>query len=164
MKPGSKITRHQTGFTLFEILIALLIIGMLITMTAAVMRQASGSHRLIQLRDQIALEVRQTRERAMKEGRPCRLQITKEHLRVDEAHPPAWGNIDIPDDIVLEIQVWPSDRWLRLEKKSVNWLFQPTGICEPVSIRLTQGESWIAFQFQPLTAGIDSETYSLEGK
>jgi len=163
MKPGLQTSRHR-GFTLFEICIALFIVAMLASLVLAVMTQTSGSHRLTRLRDDIVMEVRQTRARAMQEGHPCRIEIAKESLRLDETNPPSWGKVEISDDILLEVQFWPSDKWVRMEKKSVQWLFQPTGLCEPVSIRLTSGDSWIAFQFQPLTAGIDSETYSLEGK
>ncbi len=41
------------------------------------------------------------------------------------------------------------------------WIFQPSGICEPVSVHLTDDEAWMEMRFDPLTAGIADESYHI---
>jgi hypothetical protein len=39
------------------------------------------------------------------------------------------------------------------------WIFQPTGLCEPLTVRIMEDEAWIEVRFDPLTAGIEEESY-----
>ena len=48
-----------------------------------------------------------------------------------------------------------------LKPDGQRWIFQPTGLCEPVSVRIIENEAWIEVRFDPLTAGIEEETYNI---
>lgn len=43
------------------------------------------------------------------------------------------------------------------EKEFVNWQFQATGLCEPLSIRLSYEGNWIILHMNPLTARAEDE-------
>ena len=40
------------------------------------------------------------------------------------------------------------------------WIFQHSGICEPIRIRVELGDRWIEVQFDPLTAGVQFQEES----
>ena len=53
------------------------------------------------------------------------------------------------------IRRWNSDEWLGTAKSAVHvWRFDPDGLCEPVSVRLTLDKSWSEDTYHPLTATI----------
>jgi hypothetical protein len=55
----------------------------------------------------------------------------------------------------VSIRRWNSDEWLGTAKNAVHvWRFDPDGLCEPVSIRLTLDKSWSEDTYHPLTATI----------
>jgi hypothetical protein len=39
------------------------------------------------------------------------------------------------------------------------WIFQPTGLCEPVTVRIEEDDAWMQVTFDALTAGIADESY-----
>ncbi len=51
--------------------------------------------------------------------------------------------------------------WLTYDRKNeepnVYWYFSPTGLCEPVSIRLLDGNNWVVLHMDPLTGRIQEE-------
>ena len=51
--------------------------------------------------------------------------------------------------------------WLEYDQKNeepnVYWYFSPTGLCEPVSVRLLDGNSWVVLHMDPLTGRIQEE-------
>jgi hypothetical protein len=55
----------------------------------------------------------------------------------------------------IGIKRWNSDAWLTTGKNTVHiWRFDPDGLCEPVSVRLSLNKSWCEDTYHPLTATI----------
>ena len=49
----------------------------------------------------------------------------------------------------------------RIKPDGQTWIFQPTGLCEPLTVRLEQDDAWIEATFDPLTAEISEENYNI---
>jgi hypothetical protein len=63
-------------------------------------------------------------------------------------------------EAVVSLHRWgtKSDEWLEPnEDQALTWLFQSTGLCEPVGIRLEVEDSWVIMQMHPLTARVEEE-------
>jgi hypothetical protein len=61
----------------------------------------------------------------------------------------------LKDDMNIGIKRWNSDAWLTTGKNSVHiWRFDPDGLCEPISVRLSLDKSWSEDVYHPLTATI----------
>ena len=63
-------------------------------------------------------------------------------------------------EAVIALRRWGTqdDAWIEPEEgESIVWQFQSTGLCEPVSIRVTREESYIIMHMNPLTARVDEE-------
>lgn len=63
--------------------------------------------------------------------------------------------IHLEDGMDLSILRWNSDKWLTTGKNSIHiWRFDPDGLCEPISLRLSLDKSWEEDTYHPLTATI----------
>lgn len=57
-----------------------------------------------------------------------------------------------------------NDDW-RIPKEDdqfVDWRFSHSGLCEPISIRVQSGDSWIELDMHPLTAQVREERLNIE--
>jgi type II secretory pathway pseudopilin PulG len=62
----------------------------------------------------------------------------------------------LEEGIEAYVRRWNSKEWLaaRGENSVHVWRFDPTGLCEPLGVRLTVNKSWIEDSYHPLTASI----------
>ena len=65
--------------------------------------------------------------------------------------------IVLPRGTIYQITPFASDKALRPDGQ--RWIFQPTGLCEPIAVRIMEDEAWIEVRFDPLTASIEDESY-----
>ena len=171
------------GFTLIEIIMVLAIaaivmggaVGMMIySSDERTLRDASGEIELMAKRARVisilnqtpyALEFREGVVRLLplaEAGRDEKKNARKSRGEVA----PAEGAANESRQYVLEngleisIRRWNSEEWLGTAKNAVHvWRFDPDGLCEPVSIRLSLDKSWSEDSYHPLTATI-SESQS----
>jgi hypothetical protein len=80
-----------------------------------------------------------------------------------------WDEEDEPEEVVYDtfqtpvavgLRRWGAkeDAWtFPEEEKVVTWSYQSSGLCEPVSLRVELGESWVVMHMHPLTARIEEE-------
>ncbi len=68
----------------------------------------------------------------------------------------------LPAGMELMVRRWSSTDWLATGRKSIHiWRFDPTGLSEPISLRLVLKRSWQEDTYHPLTASIsDSQLES----
>jgi len=60
------------------------------------------------------------------------------------------GRFDLEEDMTIQ---WK--RWVERDysvPKGVEWIFSPSGICEPVSVRISNAKGFIEMDYNPLTA------------
>ena len=61
----------------------------------------------------------------------------------------------LPAGVDTHVRRWNSTEWLFTGRDSIHvWRFDPTGLCEPLSVKLTLNKSWAEDTYHPLTASI----------
>ena len=101
--------------------------------------------------DEIA-EASQERGIAMVETAPdpAREQI-EEGLRFLEEHA-------IDPALQVSLKFWNETEWVSLSGGEYRrWIFQPSGMCEPIRFRVEAEKSFFEVEFHPLTADVKSE-------
>lgn len=54
------------------------------------------------------------------------------------------------------IRPWGTKKWIEPEK-GYDWVFDSSGLCEPLSVRFEMGRSFYNVEFDPLTGGVADE-------
>lgn len=152
--------KRPRGFTLIEIAIVLAIIVLII---GAAIPFSSGFMREQRLRDvvrELLVLAKTARAEAMSTGRPAAVIFDKKGFAL--ARP---GAEEVSDSFVLprgmSYVLVPFGREKPVSPDGQRWIFQPTGLCEPVTFRVDEDEAWMRVTFDPLTAGIAEEAYSI---
>jgi len=65
----------------------------------------------------------------------------------------------LDEDMRLEVRRW-REKHFRLPEGDV-WVFEPSGICEPLAVRIYHPEGVIEMEFNPLTAKIAEQSMVL---
>jgi len=155
----------KSGFTLIEITIALFIGLALFAFAAGIVRMGMKEGELARLRDDAGLLARRARALAMESGVEQEMIIEADRwvLESGEESSPFPRTLEFPPGVKVEVQVWPSDRWI-VPDKGISWLFQPNGICMPLGFRFSQGELFVSFRIHPLTGAVDQESRMIQGE
>lgn len=159
MKRTPRPSGRPAAFTLLEILMVLAIIALLL---GVVIPLTSGFSRDQEFRDvmrELLVLAKTARMEAMTTGRPASVIFDKEGFALfragDDEEPSEI--VKVPSNMSYTLRPFGADKSLRPDGQ--RWIFQPTGICEPVSVNLTDGEAWMEMRFDPLTASIADESY-----
>lgn len=63
-----------------------------------------------------------------------------------------------PEQIACSLRFWDEMQWVDLSGGEFRrWIFQPSGMCEPLRVRVEADGSFFEIEFHPLTADIKSE-------
>jgi prepilin-type N-terminal cleavage/methylation domain-containing protein len=174
----------NTGFTLLEIVIVLILIGLIIGGSIAtlsfssserILRNQSGEIELLAKKARTAAILRQTPY--VIEFHPGLIKLLPLSSTVNNERTTALGNaiggrdnheaalpelhqtLKIDSKITLTIRRWNTDSFITpFENVIPAWRFDPDGLCEPITIRLSLEESYAQDTYHPLTASVaDSE-------
>lgn len=172
-----KATRHQrpsSGFTLIEIIITLAILALLLGMTVLTINSVNSERQLRGPAEAFKDFAKQARMFAIVEQRPHQVLITPRSIRLQSSgqirsedlinargelnqNIPSIKRYDLDSDVRMLIRRWRDVDWR--EVKIDSWVFEHTGICEPLSIRFerfTDG-SYLELTFNALTANVEVE-------
>lgn len=70
---------------------------------------------------------------------------------------------EIPDGIDFRLRSWRDTDWLEMEGGTFRrWVFQPSGMCDPLKVQFQSDNAFFEVEFHPLTADIKSETSWVE--
>ncbi len=62
------------------------------------------------------------------------------------------------DDVECSLRFWDEMQWVGLSSGEFRrWIFQPSGMCEPLRLRIEADGAYFEIEFHPLTADIKSE-------
>lgn len=76
------------------------------------------------------------------------------------ARPELALSYELPEGVTLEVQRWGEPLPMPLtDGRLHSWVFQPSGLCNPVRVRFGEGEGYHEAFFNTLTADIDHERY-----
>ena len=62
---------------------------------------------------------------------------------------------DLDDEVGIEVRRWNAEEWAVPE--GIEWVFEPSGLCEPLSVRFFRRDGYVEVDFNPLTAGVQDE-------
>jgi prepilin-type N-terminal cleavage/methylation domain-containing protein len=168
-RPGGK-TGRLGGFTLLEICIALSIIAVLIGLCTPAFSGWLSEERLREPARHLEQLARTARTRAIDTQKswvvvihpsglnlvPAENEILSDAAKADDPD----IEMPIPDGVTVATKAWGDDNFSSLAE--VKWIFRPDGLCEPLTVRFTRGQSEIALRFDPLTADVAEETYAFQ--
>ena len=157
------------GMSLLEVVVALLLVGVLMTLGLSAYNARSNDANLRKAATEIESLASRARTLSFLTQRPHRLALIGEsHIVLEKPSGPseskAYAELDqYSSDINLWIRRWGAkdDEWIRYDNRNqpaaVYWYFSPSGLTEPLSMRLTEGESWIVLHMDPLTGRVQEE-------
>jgi len=71
--------------------------------------------------------------------------------------------VEVRDGIQMEVRRWGGKLWFTPQPEPVTaWVFEHSGLCEPISVRFTLEGRTIGAQFDPLTASVKEEIFDRE--
>ena len=69
-----------------------------------------------------------------------------------------FAEYDVSEGIDYSLKFWDDTQWVSMRGETFRrWVFQPSGMCEPMKIRVESDGSFFEIEFHPLTADIKSE-------
>ena len=146
------------GYTLLEIALVVTIIVLLV---GAAVPLTSGFVREQRLRESVRgllVLAKTARTEAMTSGRAAEIVFDKQGFVLRRpGEEEAAESVRLAGGTTYQLRPFAADKPLRPDGQ--RWIFQPTGLCEPLAVRIIEGEAWIEVQFDPLTAGIEDESY-----
>jgi len=170
----------KQGFTLIEIVVVLLIIGLIIGGAIAAISFNSDERALSNQSAEIELLAKKARTAAILHQTPYALEFhqhsveliplaqTKNSERKTALGNPIGGSssketatsnpratLSIDPDITLTMRRWNTGSFIApTEDKFLVWRFDPDGLCEPITVRLVLDDSYAQDTYHPLTATI----------
>jgi type II secretory pathway pseudopilin PulG len=145
--------RHSraAGFTLLEIIVAM---SLLILVIGIAVMSISGVHDEDRLRRAAAVietSARQYLLQALKTQQTVRIELSAGAFSVDQE----FGGM-------LQVRR-VGENVFRAPKRGEGWEFSPTGICEPIEVRLSGSAGVIEIAFDPLTACAKRKSIQVKG-
>jgi len=178
MTSAARTNKRSGGFTLLEIVIVLSISAVVIGGAVGLMVYSSDERVLRNASGEIEVLAKRARTTAMLLQTPYALEFRERVVRLlplaeagqDEKRTVGGRRIGgekvvtdsaerweypLEDGVEVFIRRWNSNDWLPTRKNTVHvWRFDPNGLSEPLSVKLTLGESWSEDTYHPLTAAV----------
>lgn len=156
--------RRDGGYTLLEIA---LVVAIIVLLVGAAVPLTTGFVREQRLRDAVRsllVLAKTARTDAMTTGHATEVVFGKKGFALARGKESgeAGGEDGAESSALtggLRYELFPFGSDKPLKPDGQRWIFQPTGLCEPVAVRIMEGEAWIEVRFDPLTAGIAEESY-----
>lgn len=170
-------TKHAQGFTLIEIIVSIFIVALILGVATLSFRSMEDEGKLKTEAVALKLAARKLMREAVEKNRSYAMTLAPSFFAVgptygDAMMEGAYAGTD-PEEAMRQIrgkrhqldngiQLWVR-RWNERDFRPPQvpferWVFEPGGICEPLSLRLTYGDSTMSMTFNPLTAHADDES------
>lgn len=177
----------RSGFTLLEIVIVLVIASLVMAGAVGYMMFSSDEQALRKATGEIELLAKRARTTAILQQTPYALEFREGVVRmmplaragrsekrtlgghriggepVDEGGGGESWELTLENGMQVAVRRWNSEAWLPTVKDTIHvWRFDPNGLCEPISTRLSLDKSWMSAAFHPLTGAIRETDYAIE--
>lgn len=174
LKRSRLVGARSGAFTLIEIVITLFIISIMLGVATLSFRGVEEQGRIQRDGTAIKLAARKLMREAMTQNRSYTMSLGTRFFTTGPTYTPGLleNNLVDADDVVQQIRGKRVDlregmtlmvrRWnetaFRFPRQPVEpWVFEPGGICEPLTIRLDYNGGYLVMTFNPLTAGVEEE-------
>lgn len=167
---------QRRAFTLMEMLVALAIIGLIMAGSMIAVGSLNDERNLRAPLNELRMMGKRAWARSMEEQRSWQIKLLadrfvlepKQPINVDDAK--MFKEVDtqlkrgsgvdsyvINPEIKMEVRHWGESEWHVARPDA--WVFEHSGLCEPINIRFTSEYATITVSFDPLTAAIASEEF-----
>ena len=150
--------RRSRGYTLLEIA---LVVAIIVLIIGAAVPLSSGFTREQRLRDvvrELLVYAKTARADAMTTGRAAEVVFAKNGFALRRpGESEAGDSFKLPRGMRYVLEPFGAEKAVRPDGQ--RWIFQPTGMCEPITFRVEDDEAWMQVTFDPLTAGLADESY-----
>lgn len=173
--------RFERGFSLIEIVVVLGLTALLITGAISVVALSADKRQVTESAGKVGAFAKRARAVAMVQQRPYALVFTQGNVRLmplaeatgmdsgQSASSPNNASLasvhdgfQLDGNFQLSIRRWGTENWIPVNNDRVVqiWRFEPSGLCEPIGVRLAMNQSWIEDTYHPLSAGVElSDSY-----
>ena len=134
-------SRGGRAFTLLEIIIALSLVAILISSSLPYLFDSFAAAAGDRAADAITAKAQETRSKAMESGERQKIILTSGGIK----------GMPLPDGWTLQIKGL-NDSKFHGPTRNQTWEFNAAGICEPISLRLSNKDRAILLSFDALTA------------
>lgn len=178
--------RFPQGFTLLEIIVVLAIAGIIIGGGITTMILTSSERTLRNQSGEIELLAKKARAAAILRQTPYAIEFHSGFIKLlplsdsgnlerttalgnaiggtssdgdTASKPPLRETLQIDSSLELSIRHWNTENFITPTENIIPvWRFDPDGLCEPITVRLTIDDSYAQDTYHPLTATVaDSE-------
>lgn len=154
--------------SLLEVVIALFMIGILLGIGLIAYNGKKNDKNLREAAIEIEALASKARTLAFMKQTSYRLTIPSANTVILEQPSPSGSGYAQREtyngNVEISLRRWGAkdDDWLlgigdKQNPEPIHWYFSPSGLCEPVSIRLMEGSNWIVLHMDPLTGRVQEE-------
>ncbi len=153
---------HWRAFTLVEIVLAVFILMLLLLLAVPSLNGVLADRRLRHSLDSFNNLVRQAQERSVAERRSYLIAWDKDRVflrpetfaKGEEIKPAAEFHLDRGDALKLALSA------ALTKNPAAEWIFWPSGTCEPATVQFDGPAGWWKADYSPLTARPELTNYA----
>ncbi len=168
---------RSQGFTLIEIVVSIFIVTLVLGMATLSFRSMQDEGRLKTEGVAVKLAARKLMRQAVENNRSYSMTLAPYFFAVGPTYSQAAfeGSMlgmdpeeamkqirgerhQLDEGIQLWVRRWNEPLFRQPRVPFERWVFEPGGICEPLSLRLTYGDATLSMTFNPLTAHVEDES------
>lgn len=172
-RPGTGRTRPRAGFTIIEIVITLSIVALLIALAIGSTITLSHTRALEEPISKVQEYAKKARNLAILEQRPYMLEIMPHSVAIFSLVSSAGeaagtfgaaqaaipkGRVDyfeLDPDVVLTVRRWRAPDFSPPGRQI--WIFERSGLCEPLAVRADSAHGFIEVSFNALDAHVEDK-------
>ena len=143
------------GFTLLEVLLALAAAMLVVGIAVLAVGSIGGERELKSHAGVLETTARGALQRSISSGRPIALALNSNGFSLGEKSHQL-------DQANLELRRVGEEGW-RSPSAGETWTFHPSGICEPIAVRISSDVGYIEVFFDPLTASAEKTNFIVAG-
>lgn len=160
---------HIKGFTLLELCVVIFIIVLFLGISLPMMSTVYEQQNVKEPAQKLLIFAKTARRSAVDEQHPFEVILSDSGYVLNSVTAdPKTGksrsvqklSYKLPSNVAFTVERW-GEKSLH-KPKNEKWIFQPSGIMEPVRVRFQCKKSWYEFTFHPLTAAPQDEESNIE--
>lgn len=166
----------RRAFTLMEMLVALAIIGLILAGSMIAVGSLNDERNLRAPLNELRIMAKKAWARSMEEQRAWQIRLVADRFILEPKQPvnaddlKLFKDVDaqmkrglgidtyvIDPEIRMEVRHWGEAEWHA--PRPDPWVFEHSGLCEPINIRFISEFATVTVSFDPLTAAVSSEEF-----
>ncbi len=180
--------RSTAGFTLIEVVVSFVLIILIIGVGVLSLATESARKQITKPAGELKKYARRGLQMAINKRRSFAIQLTPDSFALREGSRDSaregdlefgssgdfdelageedpsgmLGAYQLDELMSLEVRRW-GEKYFRKPEGDA-WVFDPSGICEPIGIKLIHQKGFIEMEFNPLTAKVQDQSLVIGGK